>query len=71
MSRTNMLKVKSQFNVSKNSLIKQKMNPATPEELIEIIDYYLIRLHLNMESFALLEKFFHLTQTIYCKRLFL
>ncbi len=54
LSRTNMLKVKVQFNVSKNSLIKQRMNPATPEELLEIIDYYLIRLHLNMESFTLL-----------------
>jgi hypothetical protein len=31
LSRTNMYKVKIQFNSSKYSLIKQKINPATPE----------------------------------------
>ena len=31
LSRQNMLKVKISFNTSKNSLIKQKLNPATPE----------------------------------------
>jgi hypothetical protein len=50
--------------------VRQKINPATPEELLEIIDYYLVRLHLNMESFALLEKFFKENVNIYCKRLF-
>jgi hypothetical protein len=30
LSRSNMLKVKIQFPTSKNSLIKQKLNPATP-----------------------------------------
>ena len=46
------------------------MNPATPEELLEIIDYYIVRLHLNMESFSLLENFFKQNSNIYCKRLF-
>jgi hypothetical protein len=30
LSRSNMLKVKIQFPTSKNSLVKQKLNPATP-----------------------------------------
>jgi hypothetical protein len=70
LTRANLYKVKIQFNTSKYSLIKQKMNPATPEELLEIIDYYIIRLHLNMESFSLLENFFKQNSNIYCKRLF-
>lgn len=48
MSRANLFKVKIQFNNSKNSLVKQKLAPATPEELLEVIDFYLIKLHLNM-----------------------
>ena len=62
--------MKLQFNTSKNSLIKQKLNPATPEELLEIIDFFLISLLLNSESYVLLEKFFKDNQLIYCKRLF-
>jgi hypothetical protein len=49
-----MYKVKIQFNTSRYSLIKQKISPATPEELLEIIDFYIIRLLLNLESFATL-----------------
>lgn len=71
VSRTNLLKVKIGFVSSKYSLIKQKLNPATPEELLELIDFYLIRLHLNMESFSLLEKFFKENSNVYCKRLFM
>jgi|JI6StandDraft_1071083.scaffolds.fasta_scaffold346084_1 hypothetical protein len=70
LSRANLFKVKIQFNTSKYSLIRQKIVPATPEELLEVIDFYLVKLHLNMESFTLLDKFFRDNQTIYCKRLF-
>ena len=51
LSRVNLFKVKIQFNTSKYSLIRQKIGPATPEEMLEIIDYYLVRIHLTMESF--------------------
>jgi hypothetical protein len=65
-----MLKVKISFNTSKNSLIKQKLNPATPEELLEIIDFFLIRWHLDMNMFVPLENFFSNNPSIYCKKLF-
>jgi hypothetical protein len=65
-----MLKVKITFNTSKNSLIKQKLNPATPEELLEIIDFCLIKWHLDMNMFVQLENFFSNNSSIYCKKIF-
>lgn len=70
LSRSNLFKVKIQFNSSKNSLVKQKLAPANPEELLEIIDFYTIRWFLDMGMFAPLEAFFAANPAIYCRRLY-
>ncbi len=64
------IKVKITFNPSKYSLIRPKLPAATPEELLEIIDFSLIKWFLEMGMFKQLEDFFLINQTIFCKRLF-
>lgn len=55
---------------SKNSLVKPKLNPASPEQMLEIIDFSLIRWFLDMGMYRHLEDFFQANPIIFCKRLF-
>ncbi len=63
-------KVKIRFNVSKYSLIKPRLQDATVENLLEVIDFTLIRWFLDMSYFRQLEEFFLNNPIIFCKNLF-
>jgi hypothetical protein len=63
-------KVKIRFNVSKYSLIKPRLQDATVENLLEVIDFTLIKWFLDMSYFRQLEEFFLNNPIIFCKNLF-
>ena len=63
-------KIKKSFPRAKNSLIKGSLASVTSEELLEIIDFTLIKWYFEMGMLRQLEDFLLANPSLYCQKYF-